>query len=397
MNTVAPRPRRPCNDFPQMPHAPVGIIATPGGRALAEKIDEELIKERTRLVELHEEYRDCPGFLRNSYIISSSCPRFSNGEGKAVIHESIRGFDLYFVTDIGNWGVTYERNAVPTSMSPDEHYQDLKRLVSASRGMGQRMNAILPLLYGSRQHKLSGRESLDCALALQELVHLDIQNIMTIDAHNAHVQNAIPNYGFENLHANYQHIKAMLRTEPEFAIGRDKLVVASPDLGGMERCRYFAEQLHAELTAFYKHRDLSKVVNGRAPVLEHRFIGGEVRGKDVLIVDDMISSGDSVLEVAGVLRERGAGKILIVTTFALFTEGIERFIAAHRDGVFTRLYATNATYTRPELSEAEWYVPVDISRFIALYIDSFNRNESVSRLLDNTAKIRALLQNRGLL
>jgi ribose-phosphate pyrophosphokinase len=380
-----------------MPHAPVGIIATPGGRALAEQIDAQLIKERQRLVELHEAYRQCPGFLRESYLIESSCPRFSNGEGKAVITESIRGFDLYVVTDIGNWGQAYVRNGVPSSMSPDEHYQDLKRLISATRGLGMRMNAILPLLYGGRQHKISGRESLDCALALQELVHLDVENIMTIDAHNAHVQNAIPNYGFENLHANYQHIKAILQNEPEFAIGRDNLVVASPDLGGLERCRYFAEQLHAELTAFYKHRDVSKVVNGQAPVLEHRFIGGEVQGKDVLIVDDMISSGGSVLEVARVLREMGVGKILIVTTFGLFTDGVEPFIEAHRSGIFTRLYATNATYTRPELAEAEWYVSVDISRFIALYIDSFNRNESVSRLLDNTSKIRSLLKKRGLL
>lgn len=397
MNHPGPKARRACNDFSQIPSAPIGILATPGGRDLALLIDKELIAQRRRLVELYPRFEDCPGFLRESYIIESSCPRFSNGEGKAVIHESVRGFDLYIITDVGNSGVTYVRNGVVSSMSPDEHFQDLKRLVCATRGLGYRTNAIMPLLYESRQHKVAGRESLDCAMALQELVNLRVQNIMTIDAHNSHVQNAIPNFGFENLHANYQQIKAILNTEKDFRIGRENLVVTSPDLGGLERCRYFAEQFQAELTAFYKMRDTSRVVEGRSPIIEHRFLGGDVKGKDAIIVDDLIASGESVLEVARALRRMGARNILIVCTFALFTEGIEHFHAAYQEGVFNRLYGTNATYNRPDLLQAPWYVQVDVSRFIALYIDSFNRNESVSRLLDNTVRIRALMEQKGLL
>jgi len=396
MNNPAPKKRRPCNDFLQFPAAPVGIIAAPGGQELAAKIDKQLVEQRRYLVKEFPRYEDCPGFLRDSYIIDTECPRFSNGEGKAVIKESIRGFDLYFVSDVGNFGLEYVRNNVSMSMSPDEHFQDIKRLISASRHLGSRKNAILPLLYGSRQHKISGRESLDCALALQELVNLGVDNIMTIDAHNSHVQNAIPNHGFENLHANYQQIKSILKTVSDFRI-RDDLIVVSPDLGGLERCRYFAEQFEAELTAFYKVRDLSKVINGKVPVVEHRFFGGYIKGKDALIVDDLIATGDSVLEVAESLKEMGANNVYIVCTFALFTSGIESFDKAYKDGMFQNLFATNACYASPRLLEAEWFTSVDVSRFIALYIDCFNKNESVSRLLDNTLKIRALLEHKGLL
>jgi ribose-phosphate pyrophosphokinase len=224
---------------------------------------------------------------------------------------------------------------------------------------------------------------------------MGVANIMTIDAHNSHVQNAIPSYGFENLHANYQQIKALLKTEDDFRIGKD-LIVTSPDLGGLERCRYFAEHLQTELTAFYKLRDLTRIVDGRNPVSEHRFLGGDVAGKDVIIVDDIVASGDTVIDVAIALKDRGAQRIFIVCTFALFSSGIERFNEAYRDGIIHRVYGSNATYARPETLAAPWYVSVDTSRFIALYIDSFNRNESVSRLLDNTAKIQALLERRNL-
>ena len=396
MNNPAPKKRRPCNDFLQLPSAPVGIIASPGGQELAAKIDKHLVSQRQFLVKHYPRFENCPGFLRDSYIIEAECPRFSNGEGKAVIKESIRGFDLYFVADVGNFGLEYVRHNAKISMSPDEHFQDLKRIISASRHLGNRKNAILPLLYGSRQHKISGRESLDCALALQELVNLGVDNIMTIDAHNSHVQNAIPNHGFENMHANYQQVKAILKTEKDFRI-RDNLIVVSPDLGGLERCRYFAEQFEAELTAFYKVRDLSKVVNGKAPVVEHRFFGGDIKGKDALIVDDLIASGESVLEVARSLKEMGARKIHIVCTFGLFTSGLSEFNKAYEEGMFNNLFATNATYASQQLMKSDWFTSVDISSFIALYIDSFNKNESVSRLLDNTVKIRALLEHKGLL
>jgi len=397
MNATPSRGRRPCNDFPHIPAAPVGIITTPGGRALAELIDAQLVRERKRVLERCPRYEDCPGFLRASYIVEADTPRFSNGEGKGIIRESIRGFDLYFITDVGNCGISYTRNGKLSSMTPDEHYQDLKRLIAATRGLGYRMNVIMPLLYESRQHKIAGRESLDCAMSLQELIFLGVQNIMTIDAHNSHVQNAIPNHGFENLHANYQQIKAILSTESDFRIGDEHLVVASPDLGGLERCRYFSEQFHTELAVFYKHRDLSRIVNGRSPITEFRFMGGEVKGKDVVIIDDLLASGDTALRVCRELKAMGARKNYIMCTFALFTDGVARFSEAFADGVFNRVYATNGTYVPPEALKCEWYHTVDTSRFIALYIDSFNRNESVSRLLDNTVKIRALLEQKGLL
>ena len=397
MNISAPRSRKACNDFSQLPFAPIGIMATPGGIDFAQKIDAQLVIQRKELVEIYPRFEDCPGFLRESYLIDCDMPRFGNGEGKAVINESIRGFELYFVTDIGNSGVSYNRNGVDVTMSPDEHYQDLKRLISATRGLGYKNNVILPLLYESRQHKVSGRESLDCAMALQELIAMGAVNIMTIDAHNSHVQNAIPNSDFENLHANYQQIKSIINTESDFNIGENNLIVTSPDLGGLERCRYFAEHLQAELTAFYKLRDLSKIVDGRNPIIEHKFLGGDIKGKDALVVDDLIATGDSMLDVAKGLKQMGAKRIFMTCTFPLFTGGIDHFDKAFEEGTFDRLYGTNATYNNPELLNREWYVSVDISQLIALYIDSFNRNESASRLLDNTLKIHAILERKGAL
>jgi len=386
-----------CNDFSQLPFAPIGIMATPGGRDIAGKIDAQLVIQRKELIEIYPRFEDCPGFLRDSYIIDCDLPRFGNGEGKAVINESIRGFELYFITDIGNCGVKYNKNGADVTISPDEHYQDIKRLISATRGLGYKNNAILPLLYESRQHKVSGRESLDCAMALQELVMMGATSIMTIDAHNSHVQNAIPNCDFENLHANYQQIKSLINTERDIKIGAENLIVTSPDLGGMERCRYFAEQLQAELTAFYKLRDLSNIVNGRNPIIEHKFLGGDVEGKDALIVDDLIATGDSMLEVAKELKQKGAKRIFMTCTFPLFTGGIDHFDKAFKEGIFERLYGTNATYNQPELLNREWYVSVDVSQLIALFIDSFNRNESASRLLDNSLKIHAILERKGIL
>ena len=383
-------------DYRHIPQAPIGIIATPGGRELAESIDKELINERLALLEEYPPYESFPGFLRDTFIIPSDNPRFQNGEGKAVIDLSVRGLDLFFITDIGNWGMKYNRNGETVSMAPDEHFQDLKRLVAAARGMGHRCNVIMPMLYESRQHRISGRESLDCAIALQELVNLGVNNIMTIDAHNAHVHNAIPYHGFENLHAAYQIIKQRVNTIPDFRIGPDNLIVVSPDLGGMSRCRYFAEQLHTHLTGFYKLRDLSRVVDGKAPVLEHKFLGGSIAGRDAIVVDDMIASGGSVIEVAYKLKEAGVRNIYVACTFMLFTSGVEKFQKAYEDGVITRIFGTNATYTRPELLAAPWYTQVSISRLVSLYIDLFNRNESIAKLLDNSAKISKLLETHNL-
>ena len=384
------------SDYRHIPCAPLGIIATPGGRDLARLIDAELVKEREHLLNDYPQYEAIPGFLRDTFIIDSDNPRFQNGEGKAVLYHSVRGLDLFFITDIGNWGIKYKRNGEEVSMAPDEHYQDLKRLLAAARGMGHRCNVIMPMLYESRQHRIAGRESLDCAIALQELVHMGVDNIMTIDAHNSHVHNAIPNHGFENLHAAYQIIKCMVRTLPEFNVGPENLVIVSPDLGGMDRGRFFAEQLHTHLTGFYKLRDLSRVVNGKAPILEHKFLGGSIAGRDAIVVDDLIASGGSVIEVAYKLKEAGVKNVYVACTFMLFTSGVAEFQKAYEEGVITRVFGTNATYCRPELLAAPWYTSVNVQRLISLYIDLFNRNESVAKLLDNSAKIRKLLEAHNL-
>jgi len=383
--------------FQLIPKMQIGILATPGGLELAKKIDRRLIEQRLSLQNKIPELKKLPNFIQNTFIIDSTNPRFNNGEGKARIHETVRGYDLYFIADVNNWGISYTRNNSVVAMAPDEHFQDLKRLIAASRGLGARMNVIMPLLYESRQHKINGRESLDCAIALQELVNMGVQNIMTIDAHNAHVQNAIPGHAFENLHANYQMIKALINSESDFKVGPENLIIVSPDLGGLERCRYYAEQLQAELTAFYKLRDMTKVINGRTPIIEHKFLGGHIRNKIALVVDDMIASGDSVLEVAKAVKRMGARKTYISCSFSLFTEGISRFNAAYKKGLFNAVFSTNATYIPPDLAAAPWFKQVDISRLIALYIDAFNRNESVGKLLDNSMKIRRLLIERGLL
>jgi ribose-phosphate pyrophosphokinase len=277
-------------------------------------------------------------------------------------------------------------------MSPDEHFQDLKRLLGAAKNMAQRTTVVMPMLYESRQHKMKGRESLDCAMALQELVNLGVDTIMTIDAHNSHVMNAIPMHGLENLHAAYQLIEAFLeQTLDNVDIDPDNLVVCSPDLGGMERARYFAEHFRVHLTGFYKFRDLTRVVNGKNPILEHKFLGGDIAGKSVLVVDDLLASGGSLLEVAEDLKALGAKKIYFMVTYALFSDGIATYDEAYEKGMFDLLFGTNATYATPELLERSWYIPVDVTRFIAKFIYTFNQDASVTRLLDSTGKINRLL------
>lgn len=361
---------------------PIALIGTGGGQQLAHVVDRHL----QELVRHHGE--PCP----ETYVRRAENPRFQNGEGKAIIHDSIRGADLFIFVDIGNYGCTYKMHDMDVPMSPDEHYQDLKRLLGAAKNMPQRTTVIMPLLYAGRQHKMHGRESLDCAMALQELTSLGVSAVMTIDAHNSHVMNAIPMHGIENLHAAYQIIEAFLReTRGRFEINEETLLVASPDLGGMERARYFAEHFGVHLSGFYKFRDLTRVVDGKNPVLDHKFLGMDVWGRNVLVVDDMIASGGSMLEVCQALKKRGAGEIYLAVTYALFSKGPERFETAYREGLFRRVIATNATYMPPDIVGREWFVTADVTPFIAKFIHTFNHDGSITKLLDSTERISMLL------
>jgi ribose-phosphate pyrophosphokinase len=361
---------------------PIALLTSPGGEDLARLVDNELLKLA------RENGEHCP----RTFIRKSQNDRFQNGEGKATIIDSIRGTDLFIIVDVGNYGATYVRCGHEVTMSPDEHYQDLKRLLGAAKNMAQRTTIIMPMLYESRQHKMKGRESLDCALALQEMVNLGVDTIMTIDAHNSHVMNAIPMHGLENLHAAYQLIEAFLeQTRDEVDIDPDSLVVCSPDLGGMERARYFAEHFRVHLTGFYKFRDLTRVVNGKNPILEHKFLGGDVEGKSVLVVDDLLASGGSLLEVAEDLKQLGVGKVYFMITYALFSDGIASYDEAYENGMFELVFGTNATYATPELQKRPWYISVDVTRFIAKFVYTFNQDASITRLLDSTGKINRLL------
>ncbi len=363
-------------------HFPIALLATPGGETLAKTVNQ-------RLRELFKENgQPCP----KTFIKKSNNFRFQNGEGKGVLDESIRGTDLYIFVDVNNYGVKYKRFGQEYPMSPDEHFMDLKRLLGAVKNCVQRITVVMPLLYEGRQHKMHGRESLDCALALQAIVRHGVEAIVTIDAHNSHVQNAIPMHGLENLHATYQLIRAFLtETKGEVDISPEGLLVCSPDLGGMERARYFAEHFRVHLSGFYKVRDLTRLVDGKNPIIEHKFLGGEITGKDVLVVDDMLASGGSMIEVCEELKQLGANRIYLSVSYALFSSGIDRYDKAYEEGKFDRLFATNGTYITPELQKREWFCEVDVTRFLAKFIHTFNTDNSVTRLLDSTSKISKLL------
>lgn len=386
--------KKTMNEFKCIPLAPIGIIAPPGGMNLAASIDRHLVRRR-KVLKKNRQYAAYPGFARNSFLVPSECPRFANGEGKAVLHESTRPYDIYIITDIGNCGCTYTMRGVKTPMSPDDHFQDIKRIVAAIGGRARRTNIIMPMLYESRQHKRYGRESLDCAVALRELEYLGVENIVTFDAHNSHVMNAIPLRGFENLHASYQIIRTLLETEKNLRIDSDHMMVVSPDEGAVDRCLYYANSLGLELGMFYKRRDTTRVVKGKNPIIAHEFLGTGVKGKDVLIIDDLLASGQSILKVAQELKRRHANRIFVGVTFSLLDKkGIRRYTQAYEKGIINRLYSTNLSFTEPELKNAQWFVEVDVSEFVAYFIDCLNRNESISTLLDTSSKIAQFLKRR---
>ena len=323
--------------------------------------------------------------------MEAKTPRFGSGEGKGTIDSSVRGDDLYIMVDVCNYNLTYTVCGMKNHMSPDDHFQDLKRVIAAAAGKARRINVIMPFLYESRQHKRSNRESLDCALALQELTHMGVENIITFDAHDPRVQNAIPLRGFETVQCTYQFIKYLLKAETSLQIDADHMMVISPDEGGMGRAVYFANVLGLDMGMFYKRRDYTRIVNGRNPIVAHEFLGSSVEGKDVLIIDDMISSGESMLDVAKELKRRKARKVFICSTFGLFTNGLEKFDEYYHNGLIDRILTTNLVYQTPELLSRPYYINVDMSKYIALIIDNLNHDDSLSELLNPTSRINRLL------
>lgn len=379
-----------------IPYGPLGIIAMPGCEAFADKVDQYLVQWRKNQALEHQGSIAFYGYQRETYKIDISNPRFGSGEGKAVINETVRGYDLYIVTDCFNYSVTYEMYGMTVPKSPDDHYADLKRVISAASSKAKRISVIMPMLYEGRQHKRASRESLDCAMALQELVSLGVENIITFDAHDQRVQNAIPHKSFENVMPTYQMIKAFVNNIEDLNVDKDHLMVISPDEGAMQRCIYFATQLGVNLGMFYKRRDFTRVVNGRNPIVEHQYLGDPLNGKDVIIVDDMISSGESMLEVAKKLKALGANRIFVCTTFGLFANGLDVFDKAYEEGVFEKVFTTNGVYQTPELLSREWYQSVDLSKYVAYFLDTLNHDMSVSSLLDSSDKIDQILRRKGL-
>ncbi len=372
-----------------IPVGSLGIIPLEGCRPLGEKVDYYLVKWRTERESEHKDSLAFSGYQRNSYILEAAVPRFGSGEAKGVIKESVRGSDLYLLIDVANYSLTYSLCGHENHMSPDDHYQDLKRIIAAVGGKARRITVIMPFLYESRQHKRSARESLDCALALQEMVNMGVDNIITFDAHDPRVQNAIPLHGFETVQPAYQFIKGLLSHVKNLQIDNDHMMVISPDEGGMSRAIYIANVLGLDMGMFYKRRDYTRIENGRNPIVAHEFLGSSIEGKDMIVIDDMISSGESVLEVATALKKRKANKIFVFATFGLFTAGLDRFDRAYADGAIDRVLTTNLIYQTPELLSREWYISCDMSKYIAYIIDTLNHDTSISDLLNPVERIQS--------
>jgi len=379
-------------EITKVPYAPLGIIAMDGSKELCKMVNDYLVQWRGEYVsrEAHNSY---PGYKRDSFIVSANCHRFNSGEGKAVINDTVRGHDLYIVSDIGNYSCTYKMFGKDCPMSPDDHFQDIKRIISAIGGKARRITVIMPMLYEGRQHRRVSRESLDCAIALQDLERLGVDNILTFDAHDPRVQNAIPLIGFDSILPTYQIIKALLKSEKDLTIDKSHMMVISPDEGGMGRNLYYSTILGLDLGLFYKRRDYTRIVNGRNPIVEHEFLGDSVEGKDILIADDLLSTGESIIDIATELKRRKANRIYVAVSFALFTEGMDKFHECYEQGIISKVFATNLTYRTQELRSAPWFVEVNMSKFIAYLIDTLNHDQSISSLLNPSDKIRNVLAN----
>ena len=375
-----------------LPVAPLKIAALDSCKELGQKVNNYIVQFRK---DTRKESLDSPLFCNyqsDNYLISCRCPRFGSGEAKGLLDETIRGKDLFVMVDVCNYSLTYTVNGHLNHMSPDDHYQDLKRIISAANGKAHRLNVIMPFLYESRQHKRTKRESLDCALALQELADMGVSNIITFDAHDPRVQNSIPLHCFDNFNPPYQFMKALLRAEPDLKVDKEHLMIVSPDEGAMHRAVYFSNVLGVDMGMFYKRRDYSTVIGGKNPIVAHEFLGDDIRGKNVIIVDDMISSGESMLDVARQIKERGAGRVFVCTTFGLFTDGFDKFDDYYNAGYIDRVITTNLTYLPPEALEKPYFVAADMSKFIALIIDAFNHDITIGNVLDPTDRIHSLLE-----
>lgn len=365
--------------------APLGIISLAGAQELSRKVEAHLVR-----------WAKLAGLDYDTFLIESSCPRFSSGDGKGMIKSTVRGYDLFFIVDVGNYSLTYNYFGQENRMSPDDHYQDLKRLIQAASGKAHRVNVVMPLLYGGRQHRRSYRESLDCAYMLQELQQMGVQNLLTFDAHDPRVQNAVPVMGFDNLMPEYQVLKKLFKDFPDLSTDKSDFMIVSPDEGALNRNMYYASVLGVELGMFYKRRDYSRIVDGRNPIVAHEYLGASVEGKDVFVADDIISSGESVLDIAENVKERRANRFFAYATYAIFTNGLEKFDKAYEQGLIDGIFGSNLTYLKPELRNRPWFHEVDVSKYIAYFISALNHDVSISSLLDPHSKIEALLKKRAL-
>lgn len=378
--------------FLSVPYAPLGLIAMPGCEELGAKVNEWLMKWR----EHQETQEETPlftsmGYKRDDFLMKVECPRFGTGEGKGVLRGSVRGYDLYILSDVGAYNVTYKMYGREVPMSPDEHYQDLKRVIAAVGGRAKRINVIMPMLYEGRQHRRTTRESLDCALALQELQSMGVSNIITFDAHDPRVQNAVPLIGFDSVKPTYQVLKALFRHVPDIRLDRNHMMIVSPDEGAIDRNIFYSSVLGLDMGLFYKRRDYTTVVDGRNPIVAHEYLGDSVEGKDVFVSDDILASGESILDLARELKKRKAGRIFAAATFALFTSGLKSFQKAIDDGVLTNVISTNLTYRTPELKATPWFIEADMSKYISYIIASINHDRSLSGLLNPYDRIRKLV------
>lgn len=374
----------------KIPVGKLGLIGLEGSEELTQLVDRYLVSWRHEHLSQTDEIA-FTGYEKETFIIKADCPRFNNGEAKAIIYETVRGYDIYIICDVGNYSKTFKMFGFDCPMSPDDHYQNIKRIISAIGGKARRINVIMPLLYEGRQHKRIARESLDCAIALKELEKLGVENILTFDAHDPRVQNAIPLTGFESIMPSYQIIKKMLHDNGGLKLKRDKMLVISPDEGAISKNIFYSQMLGLDVGLFYKRRNYTQIVDGRNPIISHEYLGDDVKGMDVLIVDDILASGDSLLDLAVELKKREAADIYFAVTFALFTEGIAKFDEFAKKGMFKKLYATNLTYRKPELKNKGWFSEADMSKFIALLIDTLNLDDSLGQLLDPSKKIQKLV------
>ena len=365
--------------------APLGIISLAGAQELSRKVEAHLVR-----------WAKLAGLDYDTFLIESSCPRFSSGDGKGMINSTVRGYDLFFIVDVGNYSLTYNYFGQENRMSPDDHYQDLKRLIQAASGKAHRVNVVMPLLYGGRQHRRSYRESLDCAYMLQELQHMGVSNLLTFDAHDPRVQTAVPVMVFDNLMPEYQVLKKLFKDFPDLSTDKNDFMIVSPDEGALNRNMHYASVLGVELGMFYKRRDYSRIVDGRNPIVAHEYLGASVEGKDVFVADDIISSGESVLDIAENVKERRANRFFAYATYAIFTNGLEKFDKAYEQGLIDGIFGSNLTYLKPELRNRPWFHEVDVSKYIAYFISALNHDVSISSLLDPHSKIEALLKKRAL-